>query len=120
MKFGVIFFLIAITSLSFGYEIPEAVRKSLLALHDKCMAETNASVPHLQKCKQGYIPEDHDAKCYLHCMISQSTVDLEQRFQWIAGVKHEISQDIHNWKSHVNQECDLKISECNFNVYFLK
>lgn len=111
MKFRVFYLLFVAVTLSVAYEIPEAVRNSLLTLHDKCMEQTGASVAHLQKCKTGYIPEDHDAKCYLHCMISQSTVDLEQRFQWIAGVKHEISHDIHNWKSHVNQECDLKISE---------
>lgn len=108
---SILFLIVVVFQVTSGYEIPEATRKSLLALHDKCMEETGASVPHLQKCKNGYIPEDHDAKCYLHCMISQSTVDLEERFQWIAGVKHEISQDIHNWKSHVNEECDMKISE---------
>lgn len=113
MNFQIVLLLIAgiYHQLTFGYEIPEALRQSLLILHDKCMEETGASVPHLQKCKDRYIPEDPDVKCYLHCMISEATVDLEERFQLIHGVKHDISQDIHDWKTHVNRECDLKISE---------
>uniref|UniRef100_A0A336N7E4 CSON008183 protein n=1 Tax=Culicoides sonorensis TaxID=179676 RepID=A0A336N7E4_CULSO len=92
------------------YEIPEAVKKSLLALHDKCIEQTDASIAHLQKCRTGYIPEDHDAKCYLDCMLSQSNqYDLEKHFQWIEGIKHEINDDIHKWKSHVNDECDMNI-----------
>lgn len=93
------------------YHIPEESKKALLQLHDKCMEETKASIPHLQKCIDRHIPEDADAKCYLHCMISQSTVDLEGRFAMIDGVKHELSQDVHDWKTHVNRECDMKIGK---------
>lgn len=102
---------VSVFCINFGYEIPEPLRSSLLALHDHCMEETKASVPILQECINGQIPNDRDAMCYLYCMVSQSTYDLEQRFQWVKEIKHEISHDIHNWKSHVSKECDAKIGE---------
>lgn len=100
------FFLLLLTLLVTGFEIPENIREAVKELHHHCLEKTGASLEHLHKCSEKEIPGDPDAKCYLACMHGNADVKLDKRVVEIQTVELAINDDIHGLVEHIRKECD--------------
>jgi hypothetical protein len=52
-----------------GFEVPEKFQKLAKMLHNTCIESTGVSEVTLSQCKNSIVPDDHQSKCYIHCIF---------------------------------------------------
>lgn len=53
-------------------DIPDHLQAPLRILHKACQAESGVAEEHIQKSRNGFIPDVPELKCYILCLLEHS------------------------------------------------